>query len=139
MDRYDNIRGKGNRFTSTNQPPNRGRKPKLYNMTKKMYKISLDDWNDMTMYLMQCPKDEIKRLATDPATPIWVANICRALYKDTDKGITTTLQEITTRMWGRPGQSVDITSKGEGISREPISIEIIDSRDMVDNDENPDD
>ena len=128
---YDNIKGKGNRFSSTNQPKNRGRKPRLYTIAKKVYRISYEEWCDVAMYLMQCTKKEVESIANDENTPIWVANLCRSLHKDTGKGITTTLQDIMTRMWGRPGQNIDVTTRGESINIEPLSIEIIDSRDKI--------
>lgn len=135
---YDNIKGKGNRFSSTNQPKNRGRKPRLYTIAKKVYRISYEEWCDVAMYLMQCTKKEVESIANDENTPIWVVNLCRSLHKDTGKGITTTLQDIMTRMWGRPGQNIDVTTRGESINIEPLSIEIIDSRDKV-QDEDSDD
>lgn len=128
---YDNIKGKGNRFSSTNQPKNRGRKPRLYTIAKKVYRISYEEWCDVAMYLMQCTKKEVESIANDENTPIWVVNLCRSLHKDTGKGITTTLQDIMTRMWGRPGQNIDVTTRGESINIEPLSIEIIDSRDKI--------
>lgn len=135
---YDNIKGKGNRFSSTNQPKRNGRKPKLYTIAKKVYRISYEEWCDVAMYLMQCTKKEVESIANDENTPIWVVNLCRSLHKDTGKGITTTLQDIMTRMWGRPGQNIDVTTRGESINIEPLSIEIIDSRDKV-QDEDSDD
>lgn len=36
MPNPENIKGKGNRFSSTNQPKNPGRKPSLYNHIKKL-------------------------------------------------------------------------------------------------------
>ena len=117
--------------SSTNQPKNRGRKPRLYTIAKKVYRISYEEWCDVAMYLMQCTKKEVESIANDENTPIWVVNLCRSLHKDTGKGITTTLQDIMTRMWGRPGQNIDVTTRGESINMEPLSIEIIDSRDKV--------
>lgn len=135
---YDNIKGKGNRFSSTNQPKNRGRKPKLYSVAKKVYHITNEEWCDVALYLMQCTKKEVEAIANDENTPMWVVNICRALHKDAGKGVTTTLQDIVSRLWGRPGQNVDVTTRGESINMEPLSIEIIDSRDKV-RDEDSDD
>lgn len=135
---YDNIKGKGNRFSSTNQPKRNGRKPKLYTIAKKTYNISLEEWKGVAMYLMQCTRAEVEAIANANDTPIWVANICRALYKDAGRGITTTLQDIVSRLWGRPGQNIDVTTRGESINMEPLSIEIIDSRDKV-RDEDSDD
>lgn len=135
---YDNIKGKGNRFSSTNQPPNRGRKPKMYTIARKVYHISEEEWRDVAMYLMQCTRKEVESIANDEDTPLWVVNICRALHKDTGRGVTTTLQDIMARLWGRPGQALDITTKGEALSHEPITIEIIDSREKVEKDEDSD-
>lgn len=135
---YDNIKGKGNRFSSTNQPKNRGRKPKLYSVAKKVYHITNGEWCDVALYLMQCTKKEVEAIANDENTPMWVVNICRALHKDAGRGVTTTLQDIMSRLWGRPGQNIDVTTRGESINMEPLSIEIIDSRDKV-QDEDSDD
>ena len=60
---YDNIKGKGNRFSSTNQPKRNGRKPKLYTIAKKTYNISLEEWKGVAMYLMQCTKAEVEAIA----------------------------------------------------------------------------
>ncbi len=91
---FEHIRGKGNRFTSDNQPLNRGRKPKLYTIAKKSYGITLDEFKEVVNYLWQLPKDEVKKIAERGDTPIWMANVCRSLYKDTAKGVMNTLREL---------------------------------------------
>ena len=121
---YDNIKGKGNRFSSTNQPKNRGRKPKLYTLARKVYHIGIDEWRDVALYLLQCTRKEVESIAQDESTPIWVVNICRALYKDAGKGSTATLEELFSRLWGKPGQRVDLTSKGNEIR--PLNVEVTD-------------
>lgn len=98
---YEHIRGKGNRFTSENQPANRGRKPKLYTVAKKSYGITLDEFRDVVNYLWQLPKGEVKAIAEREDTPIWMANVCRALYKDTARGTLTALRELMQLMFGR--------------------------------------
>lgn len=80
---FEHIKGKGNRFTSDNQPTNRGRKPKLYTIAKKSYGITLDEFKEVVNYLWQLPKEEVKEIAEKDDTPIWMANVCRSLYKDT--------------------------------------------------------
>lgn len=109
---YDNIKGKGNRFSSTNQPKNRGRKPRLYTIAKKVYRISYEEWCDVAMYLMQCPKQEVERIASDPDTPIWVASICRALHKDAGRGSMDSLNSIIDRTFGKPRISADVEHHG---------------------------
>ena len=129
----------GNKFTSSNQPPNRGRKPKLYTIAKKGYDIGMDDFREVAGYLMQCTKEKRQEIASDPSTPIWVANICRALYKDAGYGSIKTLMELVEVIFGKAAR-LDITTNGESIRSEPVVIEVIDKREqVVTNDEDPDD
>lgn len=101
---YEHIKGKGKRFSSTNQPPNRGRKPKLYTIAKKAYNISYDEWKEVVVYVMQCTKKEVEDIIEKEDTPMWVINVCRALYKDSGKGSIATLKELTEKLWGKPMQ-----------------------------------
>lgn len=96
--------GKKTRFTSENQPLNRGRKPKLYTIAKKAYNISYDEWKEVVVYVMQCTKKEVEDIIEKDDTPMWVINICRALYKDSGKGSIATLKELTEKLWGKPMQ-----------------------------------
>ena len=96
--------GKKTRFTSENQPSNRGRKPKLYTIAKKAYNISYDEWKEVVVYVMQCTKKEVEDIIEKDDTPMWVINICRALYKDSGKGSNATLKELTEKLWGKPKQ-----------------------------------
>lgn len=121
MSSYDYIKGKGNRFTSDNQPPNRGRKPKLYTVAKKSYGISLDEFKEVVNYLWQLPKDEVKEIAERGDTPIWMANVCRSLYKDTAKGVMNTLRELIQLMFGKElATKIDVTTNGRDIGQQLI-------------------
>lgn len=118
---FDNIKGKGNRFSSTNQPANRGRKPKLYTIAKKTYGISFEEFKEVVNYLVQCPKKELNEIADKEDTPIWMLNVCRALYKDTGKGVINTLRELIALMWGKEMASkFDITTNGKDIGQQII-------------------
>lgn len=128
---YDNIKGKGNRFSSTNQPKNRGRKPRLYTLAKKGYNISKEEFYDVLMYLMQLPKPELKDIAESEKHPVWVVNIARAIFKDTGKGVIFTIRELMDRLYGKAASNIDLTSGGDPFAHEPISIEIIDRREQV--------
>lgn len=113
---YEHIKGKGNRFTSTNQPKNRGRKPKLYTIANKGYGITFDEFREVVNYLVQCPRKELVSMAEKEDTPIWMVNVCRALYKDTGKGAINTLKELVTLMWGREmAARLDITTNGKDL------------------------
>ena len=116
-----NIGKYGNKFTSDNQPANRGRKPKLYTIAKKSYGISLDEFKEVVNYLWQLPKDEVKEIAERGDTPIWMANVCRSLYKDTAKGVMNTLRELIQLMFGKElTTKIDVTTNGRNIGQQLI-------------------
>ena len=93
--------GRKYRFTSENQPKNRGRKPKLYTLAKEGYALSFEEYKNIVMYLIQCSKKDLTKMTEAENTPIWMANIGRALLKDAGKGHYKTLAELTEVIWGR--------------------------------------
>lgn len=109
---YEHIRGKGNRFSSTNQPTNRGRKPKLYTLAKKAYKISFEEWQDTALYLLECSEAEVKEIAEKPETPIWVVSICKAILSDTRKGSMASLNDVLDRLFGKARISAEVKASG---------------------------
>lgn len=98
---YDNIKGKGNRFSSTNQPPNRGRKPKLYTIAKKAYGVSREEWNEVKLFLLQSTQDEINKIIEREDTPMWVLILARGLKRNAAKGVTDVLNDMEDRIFGR--------------------------------------
>lgn len=70
MSNYEYIKGKGNRFSSTNQPAIRGRKPKLYTVAKNIYNISSEDYRNVFFFLAQKSRKDIEAIAKDDSTPI---------------------------------------------------------------------
>ena len=98
---YEHIKGKGNRFSSTNQPANRGRKPKLYTIAKKAYNVSREEWNEVKLYLLQCTPSEIDKLIDKKDTPMWVLILARGLKRNAAKGITDVLDGMEDRLFGR--------------------------------------
>ena len=120
-DRYQNIKGKGNRFSSTNQPANRGRKPKLYTIAQKAYKITFDEYKETVLHLIQCTRTEIEETSKANDTPIWVVNICRALLHDAGKGVMNALHDLTALMWGKEmAQKIDVTTNGKDIGTQLV-------------------
>lgn len=113
--------GMSTRFTSENQPQRSGRKPKLYTIAKKSYGITLDEFKEVVNYLWQLPKDEVKKIAEKGDTPIWMANVCRSLYKDTGKGVMNTLRELIQLMFGKElTTKIDVTTNGKDIGQQII-------------------
>lgn len=97
----DNIIGKGNRFSSTNQPLVRGRKPKLYTKLSREYGLGFCEYKEVCLSLLQKPLLSLSTLAKEKDTPAWVAIICRALIKSAQGGELRTLQEMTRDIWAR--------------------------------------
>ena len=113
--------GINTRFSSDNQPQRSGRKPKLYTIAKKSYGISLDEFKEVVNYLWQLPKDEVKEIAERGDTPIWMANVCRSLYKDTAKGVMNTLRELIQLMFGKEHTTkIDVTTNVRDIGQQLI-------------------
>lgn len=98
---YEHIKGKGNRFSSTNQPANRGRKPKLYTIAKKAYNVSREEWKEVKLYLLQCTPKEIDEIIDKKDTPMWVLILARGLKRNAAKGITDVLDGMEDRLFGR--------------------------------------
>lgn len=96
--------GRKTRFSSTNQPKNSGRKPKLYTQLKGVYKISQEEYRNVVLHLMQLSKTEVLNLAKAEDTPIWVVTICEAFLADIEKGTFYILSDLTDRVYGKPKQ-----------------------------------
>lgn len=98
--------GKPYRFTSENQPANRGRKPSLYHMAAEDYDVSYEDFCKVCKYLMQRTKTQLEDIVSSEDTPMWVINVARAIHKDSGKGVTFTIQWLANRFWGNPQDSL---------------------------------
>ena len=107
---FEHIRGKGNRFSSTNQPANPGRKPSLYNHIKKLLgseanaELSKEDYYKLMACLLERSLDDLKKLATDKNTPVWIVNIVTAILKDAKAGRMNTLDSLFDRLFGKASQ-----------------------------------
>lgn len=117
MGRFEEGNKKGKKFSSDNQPPNRGRKPKLYTIAKKAYNLSYVDFKDMRCYLMQLSRKELEDISMANDTPIWIAILCRSYLKGASKGETQTLEETKIDLWGR--EIASIKDKSSPVSEEP--------------------
>lgn len=121
MPNPQNVIGRGNRFSTTNQPANRGRKPRLYTLAKTSYNVGWDEFRDVMLMVMQMTKSELEALTKDEETPAWVVNIARAIYKDTGKGRIDALRELMDRAFGKVPQrnEVSLSAAPEDVSGIP--------------------
>lgn len=126
------FNGKDTRFSSTYQPTNRrGRGKSTLGIIKDTEGITRAQYNDTLARIPNLTTEQAQEILADPTTPLWVISRVRALWKDIDKGKTDTLREIEERLFGKPTQGIDITSAGGKVTTEPLTVEIIDSRDKV--------
>lgn len=120
----------GNRFSSTNQPKNRGRKPKLYKQLKELigkqvgYELEEKDFHDVIRFLMESDLATLERAikvkdakgnnVLNPKLPMWVANVITAMNTDVRYGRTNTLEMLFDRIFGKAVQPLqgDIVTGG---------------------------
>lgn len=120
MPKPENVIGKGNRFSSTNQPKRNGRKPSLYNLIKNTIKVnnveaelSKEDYFKLVAFLIERPLKELKEIASNDETPIWVVNVIRAIISDANSGQMRTLDSLFDRMFGKAVQPTTAKSEVE--------------------------
>lgn len=121
MANYDNIKEKGNRFSSTYQPTNRGRKKSLFKQLSAQWisnggrtQLSREDYLNAIAFLIEMTVDELKAINKDTTTPIWVKSVIAALVKDIKTGRITTLNLIFDRLLGKPSAEFDAQVKLRG-------------------------
>lgn len=118
----EHIKGKGVRFSSTNQPKKNGRKPSLFKQMKELallgsgVELSREDFSKITALLLTKSASELKAMQEAEDTPIWVVNIARAIIKDSNAGRIVTLDSLLDRLFGRATQptqqTIDVELKG---------------------------
>lgn len=118
---YEHIKGKGNRFSSTNQPANRGRKKSAYKELLALIEqgggtpLSYEEYKKMSSELLNLDEEALKRLAGDKGTPIWFRAHIKGIVEDMKIGRTYTIEQIMDRLFGKATQPTD--NKNEHIVR----------------------
>lgn len=132
----------GNRFTSDNQPPNRGRKPSIFKYIKEKTgkkvdpEMSKEDYVKVIRHLMESTPEEIERLVKDADgspnkdTPIWVLNVISAINSDIRYGRTSTVEMLFDRVFGKVNQSIDVTSDGKPFGQ-PRQLTTDEARELI--------
>lgn len=119
---YEHIKGKGNRFSSTNQPANRGRKKSAYKQLLERLKesghplISKEEYDKISSGVICQPTPILVEIEKDEDTPAFVRTDIRGLLSDMKIGSTKTLDKILDRILGKPTQPTenkhDVSVKG---------------------------
>ncbi len=135
----------GNRFDSSNQPKNAGRKPSLYKKLKAVtgikvdHELSKEDYYNVIKYLMERSPNELESLAKDKDgyankdTPIWILNIISAINMDVRYGRTTTIDSLFDRLFGKAVQSIEADISTPIDAKKMTDEEIQGEIDKIDN------
>ena len=109
----------GNRFTSENQPQNRGRKPSLYKKLKALtgkkvgYELEKEDYFNVIRWIMEQNTSTLEVLIKgadgkpNKDTPLWLINIISAINTDIRYGRTSTVEMIFDRVLGKATQPIE--------------------------------
>lgn len=126
--------GKNTRFTSENQPKNRGRKPSVYKYIKSLTgkkidpEMSREDYYKVIRFLMEASPEELENLvklpdgAPNKKTPVWVLNIVSAINADIRYGRTSTVEMLFDRIFGKATQVVDGTVEASVTNTIDLSV-----------------
>jgi hypothetical protein len=124
MPNPENLIGKGNRFTSTNQPKNRGRKPSIFKKWSKEYDISEKDIKDLMLnltfaYTVGEVKELIKQAEENEKEgnvdklPLGVAQFLAGSVRDIKRGDLKAWWSMLDRSYGKPAQSIEMSASGD--------------------------
>lgn len=99
-------------------------------LKKEGYKeFGKSDVSKVYLYCMSMGEERMKQLVNDKETPFIVRLCIKSLLSK--KGFEYA-EKMLDRSLGKVGDKLDITSGGEKLKHEPLTIEVIDKREQVD-------
>lgn len=120
----------GNRFSSINQPKNRGRKPSKLKQLSDVFQLE-DRYNELSKQdiirllwsLITCTKSQLERIANHPEIPMIITAEIKALISDLKTGRINTVIKILDLTIGKTSQPVTIKRpmSSNAISENPKS------------------
>lgn len=106
---------------------NNGRPKKFITQVTEATGYKKSQITDCMLSMLKMPLLDIKRVADDPKTPSLEVMVARAIHGDCKRGELKNLSEILNRSFGKPHESVDMTTQGEKISGKVVIIKIPDN------------
>jgi hypothetical protein len=88
-------------------------RPKKYVTLLREQGYKLSEINDTIQTMLQMDLDELKEVWDNPKATILEKTIANAMKKSLQKGSLYSVETLLTRVYGRPKESVDVTSQGE--------------------------
>lgn len=103
-------------------PKGRPQKPVLQ-LKKAGYK--LHEINDTIQTLLNLTVEELKEVWDNPNATLLERTIASAIRKGIEKGNLDSVETLLNRVYGKPKDSLDVTTKGGVINNTPFTIKII--------------
>ena len=139
----------GNRFTSENQPQNRGRKPKVYKYLKKVvgesvgHELEEQDFKDIMQALIELPPAKLQALVRstklDPKTgmplpnentPAWIQMLVSNINACIRYGKLDALEYVLDRSFGQPKQTIEGTIDSQ-ITTAPKDLSMLSTEELL--------
>ena len=118
MPNMENL-AKGKKFSKTNQPANRGRKPDILKQLKGCG-LSENDVKHLLESLILKNQEGANQLLNDESIPILAVSYLRALVTDILAGRVDTVEKILDRIYGKASQRQELEAKVKG--KRPVII-----------------
>ena len=111
MPNPENVIGKGNRFSSTNQPTNPGKKKNRFKQIQNDYELSIDDMRQVIQDILSMSKDEIIKLRDNKKEPAYRLAIASAVVSCIKSGNWTQINYMFDRLFGKAKEFHEHTGK----------------------------
>ena len=105
------------RFSSFNQPENRGRKPSRLKAFIEDNGLSHSDLNNTIKYIFPMTEAELSELKNDPDKPILMRLLVGAILKDMENSGLYNVMQLFNRAFGQPKQEVDVNINDEAYDK----------------------
>lgn len=134
----------GKKFSSTYQPQNRGRKKSKFRLfmealEEKGENLSMEDYQKTITRLLTLTPAELKEVANNKDAPLVLVIIASAISGDIESKSMGNIEKMADRAFGKALAKTEVTGKDGSALIPSIQVEVIDSRDKVDNNEDSND
>ena len=114
------------RFTSSNQPPSKGRKKNKLKLLVEESDLSSDDISNLIKKMFELTEDELKALVGNKEKPFLLRAYARALFDDAQQGRLYNINTMLERAIGKVTEKREISTKDD----KPIKMVMI--KDIMD-------
>ena len=147
--RFQKGNKKGNRFTSENQPQNRGRKPKVYKYLKKVvgesvgHELEEQDFKNIMQALIELPPSKLQALVRgteidpktgrpkpNPETPAWIQILVSNINACMKYGKLDALEYVMERSFGQPKQMIEGTIDSQ-VTQKPEDLSMLSTEELL--------